>query len=226
MFGRRSKTAVVDKARHTAGDMGSSAADTASDVAGRVVEVAGKAAGRTASAAREARKVAAPVVRHAAQNAAETLSDAAEKAAEILADTADRLAHVSAEHAEEATLLARHRLANASASLAEAVRPKPKRRLRKLLLVGAVVGAIVAVFKSPFRQKLTDKITEVCYGTSEADEPPPITLPDDAAASPEASGSVGATPAVGTDPGDPQEGHPESAAPNGATRGEKKAPHA
>jgi hypothetical protein len=162
MFGRRSKTALLEK---TANDAGSKAAETVADLAEKAV-----------AAAREAQRTAAPVIRKTALNSAETLSHAAGKAAVVLSDTADKLATSGSEAAGEAGFIARHRLADASEKLAEAVRPKKKRRLRKLLFAGAIAGGLyVLLTKTPLKNKLAD----LAFGPpiEDEEEPEPITLP-------------------------------------------------
>ena len=160
MFSRKSKTAVVEREV-------SRTADTVSDLADRAVEVAGHAAERAASAAREATRVAKPVVRRTAHTAAESLSEAAERAAEVLAGSADRLA------TSEASATARERLADRAEAFAQAVRPRRRRRLRKLLFVGAFAGTVVAVVKSGLPEKLRAKF----HPEDVDEEPEAITLP-------------------------------------------------
>jgi hypothetical protein len=109
---------------------------------------------------------------------------AAERAAEILADTADRLS------TSETASAARGKLADSAEALADAVRPKPKRRIRKLLKIGVLAAALYALFKSPLRSKLVAKIS----GAPEPEpELEPITLPSEPRrkSSPPASSSNG-----------------------------------
>jgi hypothetical protein len=166
MLGRKSKTAVIEREVATAGN--------------RAVEVVGDAASefaeRAVAAAQNAQRVATPVLRTAAEKSAETLSHAAERAAVVLADTAGRLAESGEDRAGQAAVAARHRLADASEALAVAVRPKRRRRIRRVLVLGAVAGAIVALVKSPLRSKLADRL----FGAPpdfDDDLPESITLP-------------------------------------------------
>jgi len=148
MFGRRKKKAAKALER----DGMRAAADRAADVASLA-----------ADRARQAGRAAAPVVRKGAQSAAG-------RAAEILADTADRLS------TSETAAVARGKLADSAEALADAVRPKPKRRVRKLLKIGVIAGAIYALIKSPLRGKLMAKFS------GESDPEPelePITLPSE-----------------------------------------------
>ena len=148
MFGRRKKKA----AKALEGDRMRAAGNRAADVAGLA-----------ADRARQAGRAAAPVMRKGAQSAAE-------RAAEILADTADRLS------TSETAAVARGKLADSAEALAEAVRPKPKHRIRKLLKIGVIAGAIYALIKSPLRGKLVAKFS----GTAETEpELEPITLPSE-----------------------------------------------
>jgi hypothetical protein len=133
----------------------------ASTTGSRAAEVVGEAASelaeRAVAAAQNAQRVATPVLRTAAEKSAETLSHAAERAAVVLADTAERLAESG-----------------------EAVRPKRRRRFRRMLAVGLIGGAIAAVVKSPLRSKITDRL----FGPPpefEDDTPESITLPASAA---------------------------------------------
>ncbi len=166
MLGRKSKTAVIER--------------EASNVGSRAAEVVGEAASdlaeRAVTAAQNAQRVATPVLRTAAEKSAETLSHAAERAAVVLADTAGRLADTGEERAGQAAVAARQRLADASEALAVAVRPKKKRRVRRLLVLGAIAGGVVALFKSPLRSKLADRL----FGAPpdfDDDLPESITLP-------------------------------------------------
>jgi hypothetical protein len=166
MLGRKSKTAVIEREVPGAGS--------------RAAEVVGEAASdfaeRAVAAAQNAQRVAAPVLRTAAEKSAETLSHAAERAAVVLADTAERLAETGEERAGQAAVAARHRLADASEALAVAVRPKPRRRVRRLIVLGAIAGALVALVKSPLRSKLADRL----FGAPpefDDDIPESITLP-------------------------------------------------
>ncbi|HWF58483.1 MAG TPA: hypothetical protein VG520_09030 [Candidatus Dormibacteraeota bacterium] len=116
------------------------------------------------------------MLRTAAEKSAETLSHAAERAAVVLADTAERLAETGEERAGQATLAARTRLADASEALAVAVRPKRRRRVRRLIVLGALAGALVALVKSPLRSKVADRL----FGAPpefDDDIPESITLP-------------------------------------------------
>ncbi len=166
MLGRKSKTAVIER--------------EVSNVGSRAAEVVGEAASdfaeRAVAAAQNAQRVATPVLRTAAEKSAETLSHAAERAAVVLADTAGRLADTGEERAGQAAVAARHRLADASEALAVAVRPKRRRRVRRLLVLGAIAGGVVALFKSPLRSKLADRL----FGAPpdfDDDLPESITLP-------------------------------------------------
>jgi hypothetical protein len=145
MFGRKRRAAQALES------------DEAKTTADRAAEVAAAVAGRT----RQAGRAAAPVVRKGAHNAAE-------RAAVLLSETADRLA------ASETAATARDKLADSAEALAGAVRPKRKRRLRKLLRLGVVAAAVYALVKSPLRGKLAAKFS----GHSEPEpELEPITLP-------------------------------------------------
>jgi hypothetical protein len=166
MLGRKSKTAVIEREVPGAGS--------------RAAEVVGEAASdfaeRAVAAAQNAQRVAAPVLRTAAEKSAETLSHAAERAAVVLADTAERLAETGEDRAGHAAVAARHRLADASEALAVAVRPKRRRRFRRLVVLGAIAGALVALVKSPLRSKLADRL----FGAPpefDDDIPESITLP-------------------------------------------------
>jgi hypothetical protein len=171
------KTTVIERETSSAGS--------------RAAEVVGEAASdfaeRAVAAAQNAQRVAAPVLRTAAEKSAETLSHAAERAAVVLADTAERLAETGEERAGQAAVAARQRLADASEALADAVRPKRRRRFRRLIVVGAIVGAVMALIKSPLRSKVADRL----FGAPpefDDDIPESITLPSSVpadAASPE-----------------------------------------
>jgi hypothetical protein len=166
MLGRKSKTAVIEREAPSAG---SRAAVVVGDAASEFAE-------RAVAAAQNAQRVATPVLRTAAEKSAETLSHAAERAAVVLADTADRLAESGEERAGQAAFAARHRLADASEALAVAVRPKRRRRFRRLIVIGAIAGAVVALVKSPLKSKLTDRL----FGAPpefDDDIPESITLP-------------------------------------------------
>ena len=158
MLGRKSKTAVIEREVSSAGS--------------RAAEVVGGAV----AAAQNAQRVATPVLRTAAEKSAETLSHAAERAAVVLADTAERLADSGEERAGTVAVAARHRLADASEALAVAVRPKRRRRFRRLVVLSAIAGAVVALIKSPLRSKLADRL----FGAPpefDDDIPESITLP-------------------------------------------------
>jgi hypothetical protein len=166
MLGRKSKTAVLDR---EASNAGSRAAEVVGDAASEFAE-------RAVAAAQNAQRVATPVLRTAAEKSAETLSHAAERAAVVLADTAGRLADTGEDRAGQAAVAARHRLADASEALAVAVRPKRRRRVRRVLILGAIAGGVVALFKSPLRSKLADRL----FGAPpdfDDDLPESITLP-------------------------------------------------
>jgi hypothetical protein len=166
MLGRKSKTAVIQREATNAGSR-------AADVVG---EAASEFAERAVAAAQNAQRVATPVLRTAAEKSAETLSHAAERAAVVLADTAGRLADTGEDRAGQAAVAARHRLADASEALAVAVRPKRRRRVRRILVIGAIAGGLVALFKSPLRSKLADRL----FGAPpdfDDDLPESITLP-------------------------------------------------
>jgi hypothetical protein len=146
MFGRRKKKAAKALERDRMKSAGNRAADVAVLAADR---------------ARQAGRAAAPVMRKGAQSAAE-------RAAEILSDTADRLS------TSDTAAAARGKLADSAEALADAVRPKPTHRIRKLLKIGVIAGAIYALIKSPLRGKLMAKFS----GESEPEpELEPITLP-------------------------------------------------
>ncbi len=171
MLGRKSKTAVIEREVPGAGSR-------AADVVG---EAASDFAERAVAAAQNAQRVATPVLRSAAEKSAETLSHAAERAAVVLADTAERLAENAEERGGQAAVAARHRLADASAALAVAVRPKKRRRVRRLVILGVISGGIVALVKSPLRSKLADRL----FGAPpefDDDTPESITLPSTAPA--------------------------------------------
>lgn len=166
MLGRRSKSAVIEREVSNAGS--------------RAAEVVGEAASdfaeRAVAVAQNAQRVATPVLRSAAEKSAETLSHAAERAAVVLADTAERLAETGEERAGQAAVAARTRLADASEALAQAVRPKRRRRLRRFVAIGAIVAGLVALVRSPLRTKLTNRL----FGAPpefEDDAPESITLP-------------------------------------------------
>jgi hypothetical protein len=163
------KTKVIERETSSAGS--------------RAAEVVGEAASdfaeRAVAAAQNAQRVASPVLRTAAERSAETLSHAAERAAVVLADTAERLAETGEERAGQAAVVARQRLADASEALADAVRPKRRRRFRRLIVVGAIWGAVVALIKSPLRSKIADRL----FGAPpefDDDIPESITLPSSA----------------------------------------------
>jgi hypothetical protein len=199
MMGRGSRS-TVDRVKSSSADTGSTVGDRAAetvaelaeraaDIATRAAEAARearktaepvirsaaeKAAERAGEAAREARKQAEPVIRNAAEKAAEQLSDVAERAAEVLADTAERLAQQSAEKGAEATVSAREKLADATEKLAQSVRPKKRRRGRKVLLFGAIAGGAAGIAMSPVGQKLRSMVSG---GHQDPPEPQSITLP-------------------------------------------------
>lgn len=180
MFGRSSGSAVVGRDISSGGSRAAEVVgETASELAERALAAA-REAQRVATpaiigAARDAQRVATPVLRNAAQTSAETLSHAAERAAEVLADTAERLAETGQDRGAAASTAARHKLANASEALAQAVRPKKRRRGRRALIGLAVVAGGAALARSPLRTKLMDAI----FGRVEDvdDEPESITLP-------------------------------------------------
>jgi hypothetical protein len=167
MLGRKSKSAVVERDLSSAGS--------------RAAEVVGEAASvfaeRAVSAAQNAQRVATPVLRTAGEKSAETLSHAAERAAVVLADVGERLADSGVEErAGNAAVAARQRLADASEALAQAVRPKKRRRFRRVLVVVLAGGGIVALVKSLLRSKLTDRL----FGAPpdfDDEAPESITLP-------------------------------------------------
>jgi hypothetical protein len=166
MLGRKSKSAVVEREVSSAGS--------------RAAEVVGEAASvfaeRAVAAAQNAQRVATPVLRTAGEKSAETLSHAAERAAVVLADVGERLAEGGEERAGSAALAARERLADASEALAQAVRPKRRRRFRRVLLAVLAGGGLVALVRSPLRAKLTDRL----FGAPpdfDDDAPESITLP-------------------------------------------------
>jgi hypothetical protein len=166
MLGRRSKSAVVERDLSSAG--------------ARAAEVVGEAASvfaeRAVSAAQNAQRVATPVLRTAGEKSAETLSHAAERAAVVLADVGERLAESGEERAGNAAVAARQRLADASEALAQAVRPKKRRRFRRVAVIVLAGGGIVALVKSPLRGKLTDRL----FGAPpdfDDEAPESITLP-------------------------------------------------
>jgi len=199
MLGRGSSS-TVDRVKGSAAEVGSRvgdrAAETVSELAERAAEIAVRAADaareaartaepvirtaaataaeRAGEAAREARKQAEPVLRSAAERAAEQLSDVAERAAEVLSDTAERLAQQGAEKGTEAQLAAREKLADAAQTLAEQVRPRKRRRGRRVLLIGIAAGGTVALVMSPVGQKLRAMISGK---REEASEPASIPLP-------------------------------------------------
>jgi hypothetical protein len=166
MLGRKSKSAVIEREVSSAGSR-------AAEVVG---EAASEFAERAVAAAQNAQRVATPVLRTAAEKSAETLSHAAERAAVVLADVGERLAESGEERAGQAAIAARERLANASEALAEAVRPKKRRRFRRVLVIGLIGGGVVALVRSPLRSKLTDRL----FGAPpdfDDDTPESITLP-------------------------------------------------
>jgi hypothetical protein len=169
VLGRKSKTTVIEREASSAG---ARAAEVVGDAASDFAE-------RAVAAAQNAQRVATPVLRTAAEKSAETLSHAAERAAVVLADTAERLAETGEERAGQAAVAARQRLADASVALADAVRPKRRRRFRRLIVIGAIGGAVVALVKSPLRSKLADRL----FGAPpefDDDIPESITLPSSA----------------------------------------------
>lgn len=180
MLGRKSKTAVIEREVPGAGSR-------AAEVVG---EAASEFAERAVAAAQNAQRVATPVLRTAAERSAETLSHAAERAAVVLADTAGRLADTGEERAGQAAVAARQRLADASEALAVAVRPKRRRRVRRVLVFGAIAAAIVALVKSPLRTKLADRL----FGAPpefDDDLPESITLPSSSPEESEAQQDTG-----------------------------------
>jgi hypothetical protein len=186
MVGRKSKTAEAPGA-------GSRAAEAVGDAASDFAE-------RAVAAAQTAQRVATPVLRSAAEKSAETLSHAAERAAVVLSDTAERLADSAEERGGQAATGARHRLADASEALAVAVRPKKRRRIRRLFVFSAIAAAIVALVKSPLRSKLADRL----FGAPpefEDDTPESITLPS---STPTGSASTEPDPATGPSVSGPQ----------------------
>jgi hypothetical protein len=195
MLGRKSKTAVIEREASSAGSR-------AAEVVG---EAASEFAERAVAAAQNAQRVATPVLRTAAEKSAETLSHAAERAAVVLADTAERLAESGGEQAGQAADAARHRLANASEALAVAVRPKRRRRFRRLVVVGLIAGGIVAVVKSPLRSKLADRL----FGAPpefDDDTPESITLPSSG------QGEIGTQDDAGGQPDAEARDEPDAAA--------------
>ena len=179
MFSRKSKAAVAEREL-------SKGSEAMSDFAEKAVVVAGQAAEKAAHAAQQARRAATPVARKTALGAAETLTLTAEK----LAEAAEKLAN------SEAGMHARERMADTAEAVAVSVRPKRKKhRIRKVLILGAVVGGIIGLVKSPLPGKLADKI----FGAPpEDDDFEAITLPaDDAEAlEPSASSSPATAPAA------------------------------
>ena len=169
MLGRNSKTAAIEREVTNAG---SRAAEVVSEAASDLAD-------RAVAAAQNAQRVATPVLRSAAEKSAETLSHAAERAAVVLADVGERLAESGEARAGEAANAARERLADASQALAEAVRPKKRRRFRRVLVIGMAGGGVFVLVRSPLRTKLTDRL----FGAPPAfedDAPESITLPSSA----------------------------------------------
>jgi hypothetical protein len=184
MLGRKSKSAVIEREVSSAGSR-------AAEVVG---EAASELAERAVAAAQNAQRVATPVLRTAAERSAETLSHAAERAAVVLADVGERLAESGEERAGQAAIAARERLADASAALADAVRPKKRRRFRRVLVLGLVGGGIVALVRSPLRSKLADRL----FGAPpdfDDDAPESITLPSRPQAAPAHEDTGGDAPA-------------------------------
>jgi hypothetical protein len=166
MLGRKSKTAVIER---EASNAGSRAAEVVGDAASVFAE-------RAVAAAQNAQRVATPVLRQAGEKSAETLSHAAERAAVVLADVGERLAESGEERAGSVATTARERLADASEALAQAVRPKKRRRFRRVLVIVLAGGGVVALVKSPLRAKLTERL----FGAPpdfDDDAPESITLP-------------------------------------------------
>ena len=170
---RSSKSAVIESTGSRAAE---SAVDTAQEFAARAMVAARDAQRAAAPVIRSAAEKSAPVLRSAAERSAETLSHAAERAAIVLADTAEKLAESGEEHAAVATDAARTKLADASESLAKAVRPKKSHRVRRVLTVALIAGGVVALVRSPLKGKIADRI----FGAPpefDDDEPESITLP-------------------------------------------------
>ena len=177
MFSRKSKAAVAQREA-------ARGSEAMSDFAEKAVVVAGQAAEKAAQAAHQARRAATPVARKTALCAAETLTLTAEK----LAEAAEKLA------TSEAGMLARERMADTAEAVAVSVRPKRKKhRVRKVLILGAVVGGVIGLVKSPLPGKLADKI----FGAPpEDDDFDAITLPADDAEALEPSTATSSTPAA------------------------------
>jgi len=173
MLGLRSKT--HSGASKTQAPAGTEASARAAEIASDLVERATEVAQRAVEGAREA----APVVLSTAATAAETLGVAAERAAEKLSDTAERLAEPSRAVSD----VGRERLADAADALAQAVRPRRRRGLRRAVVVGGVVGASVGLYVSPLGRKVREAL-----GGGAPEEPPasiPLpTTPPAAAAAP------------------------------------------
>lgn len=191
MLGRKSKTTVIEPA--AIATAGSRAAEVVGDAASEFAE-------RAVAAAQTAQRAATPVLRTAAEKSAETLSHAAERAAIVLADTAGRLADSAEERGGQASVTARNKLADASEALAQAVRPKRKRRIRRVLALGAIAAGLVALVRSPLRTKIADRL----FGAPpefDDDAPASITLPSNA---PAETGSpiAGSTEATAEDTGE------------------------
>jgi hypothetical protein len=181
-MGRHSKAGAIDDLRGQvaaaippevsarAAELAVRAADAAREAQKAAAPVVRQAVASAADTITDAQRVAAPVVRSAASTAAETLSEAAEKAAEVLADTADRLAQRGSESAGAASVAARHQLADAAEAFAGKVRPRKRRRVRRVLFVGAAIGAAIAVVNLRKRKQAQDLDT---YGATE----PPASIP-------------------------------------------------
>ena len=157
MFGRKSRTAVLER--------------ELSDAGSRAAETIGEIAEHALAAAREATHAATPALQHSAVG----LSKALEKAAESLADAGERLARTGENRAAEAAEVARERIATASEKLAASIRPKPRKRhrLRNLVIAAAVVGGVVALVQSPLRNKISERL----FGPAPEEEPESIELP-------------------------------------------------
>ncbi|MBV8300541.1 MAG: hypothetical protein JOY68_01295 [Candidatus Dormibacteraeota bacterium] len=170
MFGRKSRTAVLER--------------ELSDAGAKAAETIGEIAEHALAAAREAGHAATPALQHSAAG----LSKALEKAAESLADAGERLARSGEGRAAEAAVVARERIANASEKLAETIRPKPKKRhrLRNLVIAAAVVGGVIALVQSPLRNKISERL----FGPPPEEEPESIELPGTESSVPETPSSA------------------------------------
>ena len=152
-MGRKQRNSRTEELAAQASEPGSRAVETITDLAEQAWALA-----------REVSHIASPAV----QRSAESLARALERASD------SKLARAGEQQAAEVALVARERIADASAKFAETIRPKREHHRVRNTMIGLVaVGAVAALVGSPLRSKLTERL----FGPPPEDEPESITLP-------------------------------------------------